>query len=78
MRSIASMSEKIYTKNGYVIRYTNFMLIFNEDLESGYDWYISSAAHEKNHAIGIKRKDKNKSITCVDSLNVIRRKYQLY
>lgn len=72
------MSEKIYTKNGYVIRYTNFMLIFNEDLESGYDWYISSAAHEKNHAIGIKRKDNNKSVTCVDNLNVIRRKYQLY
>ena len=72
------MSEKIYTKNGYVIKYTNFMLIFNEDLKSGYDWYISSAAHEKNHAIGIKRKDNIKSITCVDNLNVIRRKYQLY
>lgn len=78
MRNIASMSEKIYTKNGYVIKYTNFMLVFNEGLESGYDWYISKSAHEKNDAIGIKRKDNNKSVTCVDSLNVIRRKYQLY
>lgn len=72
------MSEKIYTKNGYVIKYTNFMLVFNEDLKSGYDWYISKSTYENKHAIGIKRKDNNKSVTCVNSLNAIRRKYNLY
>lgn len=82
MRNIAFMSgetsKKIYTEKGYKIRYPTFMIIFNEDLEDGYDWYISTSAHERNHAIGIKRKDKNKSVSRTDSLNYVIRRYHLY
>lgn len=78
MRNIAFMSVKVYTEKGYKIKYPNFMIVFNEALEDGYDWWVSTSAHEKNHAIGIKRKDKNKSISRTDSLNYIRRRYRLY
>ena len=72
------ISEKIYTEKGYKIKYSNFMIVFNEALEDGYDWYISTSAHEKNHAIGIKRKDRNKSVSRTDSLNYVIRRYHLY
>ena len=45
---------------------------------NGYDWLISSAACEKGSAIGIKRNDGGRSITCVDSLNAARNKLNLY
>lgn len=78
MRSIAYMSEKIYNKNGFIIKYHKFIIIFNQEMGYGYDWLISSAACEKGSAIGIKRNDGGKSITCVDSLNAARNKLNLY
>ena len=45
---------------------------------NGYDWLISSAACEKGSAIGIKRNDGGRSVTCVDSLNAARNKLNLY
>lgn len=78
MRSIAYMSEKIYNKNGFIIKYRKFIIIFNQEMGNGYDWLISSAAHEKGSAIGIKRNDGGRSVTCVDSLNAARNKLNLY
>ena len=78
MRSIAYMSEKIYNKKGFTIKYRKFIIIFNQEMVNGYDWFISSAAHEKGNAIGIKRNDGGRSITCVESLNAVRNKLSLY
>lgn len=78
MRSIAYMSEKIYNEKGFIIKYRKFIIIFNQEMEHGYDWFISSTAHEKGSAIGIKRNDGGRSITCVDSLNAVRNKLSLY
>lgn len=72
------MSEKTYNDNGYVIKYEKFIIAFNQPLKDGYDYFISSASHERNHFIGIKRKDKGRSVTTVDSLNSVIRRYKLY
>lgn len=72
------MSEKIYNEKGFIIKYRKFIIIFNQEMVNGYDWFISSAAYEKGSAIGIKRNDGGKSITCVDSLNAARNKLNLY
>lgn len=72
------MSEKIYNEKGFTIKYRKFIIIFNQEMVNGYDWFISSAAHEKGNAIGIKRNDGGRSITCVESLNAVRNKLSLY
>lgn len=72
------MSEKIYNEKGFIIKYRKFIIIFNQEMVNGYDWLISSAAHEKGSAIGIKRNDGGRSVTCVDSLNAARKKLNLY
>lgn len=72
------MSKKIYEKGGYKIDYKKFIYIFNLPLENGYDWYISTSPCEKEEAVGIKRKDKGKSVSRTCSLNYIRRMYHLY
>lgn len=78
MRNIAYMSEKTYNKNGFIVKYHKCIIIFNQEMGYGYDWFISSAAYEKGNAIGIKRNDGGRSITCIDSLNVVRNKFNLY
>lgn len=72
------MSEKIYNEKGFIIKYRKFIIIFNQEMGNGYDWFISSAAYERGNAIGIKRNDGGRSVTCVDSLNVVRNKLNLY
>lgn len=32
MKSIAYMSEKIYNKNGFIIKYNKFIIIFNKEM----------------------------------------------
>lgn len=78
IRSIAYMSEKTYNEMGYIVKYPKFIISFNQEMGYGYDWFISSAAYEKGSAIGVKRNDGGRSITCVDSLNAIRNKFNLY
>lgn len=72
------MSKKTYGKRGYKIEYKKFLYIFNLPLESGYDWYISSNSCEKDEAVGVKRNDRNRTVSTVKSLNMIRAKLKLY
>ena len=69
---------KIYTKDGYIVKEKQYIIQFNSPLIDGYDWYISTSKCEFGQAIGIKRKDNNKTITEIMSLNYIRLKKGLY
>lgn len=72
------MSKKIYCKNGYKIIYKKFVYVFNQELEAGYDWYVSLSPTERCEAIGIKRKDNKKTTQTVKDLSTIRNQFKLY
>lgn len=72
------MSKKLYYNNGYKIIYKKFVYVFNQELEAGYDWYVSSSSTERGEAIGIKRKDNKKTMQTVKDLNTIRNQFKLY
>lgn len=72
------MSKKIYTKSGYKIIYKDFIVQFNCELVNGYDWYVSKKSIEDGEAIGIKRKDNQKSVTLIKCLDEFRNQKKLY
>lgn len=70
MRNIAFMAEKIYTNDGFIIKYRKCVIMFNNAPYMGYDWYTS----DNLNWIGIKRDKKSMSVNHEKNMNIIWRR----
>lgn len=64
------MAEKIYTKNGFIIKGKKYVIMFNNEPFMGYDWYTD----DHLNWIGIKKDKHNMSVTYKKNINLVWRK----